>query len=277
MQTSPSPFRLTPWVRRLLAANAAVYFLSISLFTGPWFEGLLAFQPLQAASKPWTFGTYMFVHAGFLHLAFNMLMLFFFGPPVERKMGGTAFMRYYLLCGLGGPVLAFGVSLVAPVGPFVGASAAVFGIALAFAMYWPNARIFVFPLPFPVPVKYLVAFLVTIDLLPLVARGNDGVSQLAHLGGLLFGLLYLKGELLVERRVRPVVAQDTETPVLVAHGDAVNEEGATESSAAPESEPEDVQKEMDRLLDKISEWGLSSLTAAERRFLDDMSRQMREP
>lgn len=275
---SPSPFQLTPWVRRLLAANAVVYLLSITVFTGAWFGDVFAFSPLAAAARPWTFLTYMFVHDGFLHLAFNMLMLFFFGPGVERRMGGVAFARYYLLCGLGGPVLAFGLSLFMDVAPFIGASAAVFGVALAFAMYWPHARIFVFPLPFPVPVRYLVGFLVVLDMVPLVLGINDGIAHLAHLGGFLFGLLYLKGEDLVERRTRSAVSSQPETPVLVHRLAAKAEEEHPAEPPPPPIGPthEEISEEMDRVLDKISQHGLSSLTAAERRFLDDMSRQMRK-
>ncbi|HEX9730201.1 MAG TPA: rhomboid family intramembrane serine protease [Gemmatimonadales bacterium] len=277
---SPSPFQLTPWVRRLLVANVIVYVLTISVFTGPWFTEMFAFSPLGAAERPWTFLTYMFVHAGFLHLAFSMLMLVFFGPGVERRMGGPAFARFFFLCGFGGPVLAFAMSLVVTVPPFVGAAAAVFGVALAFAMAWPNARVFVFPLPFPLPVKYLVAFLVTMDLIPLAARFDDGLAAFAHLGGLLFGLLYLKSEDMVDRHVRPAVLPDPETPVLVHHhleAQAQAEDDAPASAAHGGPTLDEISEEMDRLLDKISERGLSSLTVAERRFLDDMSRQMREP
>src|SRR5262245_34018510 len=99
---SQSPFSLTPWVRRILIANAVVYLLTITVFTGSWFYDLFAFRPSAADVQPWTFFTYMFVHAGFLHLAFNMLTLFFFGPAVEERMGSWQFLRYYLACGLGG-------------------------------------------------------------------------------------------------------------------------------------------------------------------------------
>ncbi len=279
METQPaSPFHLTPWVRRLLVANGVVYLLSITLFTGTWFTDLFAFSPLEAARKPWTFVTYMFVHVAFLHLVFDMLMLFFFGPRVERRMGGAAFARFYLLCGLGGPVMAFALSPFVPVTAFVGASGAAFGVALAFALYWPHARIFIFPLPLPVPVKYLVTLLVALEMIPLVTGVSGGVAQVAHLGGFLFALLYLKGEVYVDRRVRAAVEAETETPVLVPH--QVSESEAEEAGTAPrpaEPSADEIAREMDRLLDKISEQGMSSLTIAERRLLHDMSRHMRRP
>ena len=82
---------LTPWVRRLLVANAVVYLLTITVFTGPWFFQWFGFSPALVLQQPWTLGTYMFVHGGFFHLAFNMLVLFFFGTAVEGRMGGTEF------------------------------------------------------------------------------------------------------------------------------------------------------------------------------------------
>ena len=102
-----SPLSLTPWVRRLIIANAVVYLLTITVFTGAWFVQSFAFDPLAVAKQPWTVASYMFLHAGFLHLAFNCLALFFFGPAVEEHMGGWAFIRYYFLCGIGGAVLSF--------------------------------------------------------------------------------------------------------------------------------------------------------------------------
>ena len=271
-----SPFQLTPWVRRLIVANAVVYLLAITVFTGRWFLELFAFSPFGLVQKPWTLVTYMFVHGGFLHLAFNMLMLFFFGPPVENRLGGTAFIRFYLVCGLGGPLLAFAMSLLMPVAPFVGASAAVFGVALAFAMHWPDARIFIFPLPFPVPVKFLVGLLVAMDLVPLVFGVDDGVAHLAHLGGLLAGFLYLRAQHWLTQSARP--AGSGTSPVRVLVPQRPSEERAAES--APPREPraptqEELSDEVDRVLDKISEGGLSSLTVAERKFLHEFSRRMR--
>jgi hypothetical protein len=153
----------------------------------------------------------------------------------------------------------------------------VFGVALAFALAWPQARIYVFPLPWPVPVKALVAVLAAMDLAPLVLDPAGGLAQLAHLGGFLLGYAYLKGESLMDRRAAVAVERRSEAPVLVAH------QPAAEAAEVPPPAPpkragasrDDIAREMDRLLDKISQEGLSSLTAAERRFLDDMSRQMR--
>jgi membrane associated rhomboid family serine protease len=246
--TSPSPFHLTPWVRRLVAVNVVVYLLTVTVFTGPWFGQALTFTPAGAGARPWTFLTYMFVHAGLLQLAVNMLMLLMFGPGVERRMGSGPFLRFFILCGLGG---------------------------LAFALYWPQARVFIFPLPWPVPVQVLVALLATMALAPALLATGDGIAHLTHLGGFILGYAYLKGETIVERRAQVVMTPQAETPVLVAHQSAAEGTDTTAEPLPPRESRDDVAREMDRVLDKISQQGLSSLTAAERRFLDEMSRQMR--
>src|SRR5678815_4282118 len=88
--------RLTPWVGRIMVANAVVLLLLTTVFTAPVFQDLLELLPSRSAGRPWTFLTYMFVHGGLVHLAVNMLLLFVFGPPVERRMGSRAFALYYL-------------------------------------------------------------------------------------------------------------------------------------------------------------------------------------
>jgi glycosyltransferase involved in cell wall biosynthesis len=137
--------------------------------------------------------TYSFIHANFLHLAFNLLALFVFGPPVEERMGGGTFLAYYGLCGLGGAALSFALAMTfQQVQLVVGASAAVYGVMLAFAWAWPDQPISVFPLPEPIAAKWLVTFAVAVSLLLALLPTNDGVAHLAHLGGFATGLLYLK-------------------------------------------------------------------------------------
>jgi membrane associated rhomboid family serine protease len=258
-------------VRRLLAANVAVYVLAAAFVTGPWFIELVGFTPQDAARRPWTFLTYMFAHASLLHLVVSSLMLVLFGPPVERRMGGGAFLRYYLLCGLGGPLAAFAlVLLTSGAAPFVGASAAVFGVALAFTLAWPEARVYVFPLPWPLPASWLVALLAIMAVVPFVLEVRDGgVSHLAHLG-----FLYLKGGQALERRGQLPDGVAPAQPVLVAH-QSESAAAQTPADAPPRPARDEAADEMNRVLDKIARRGLSSLTAAERRFLDEVSRQLR--
>ncbi|NJD20973.1 MAG: rhomboid family intramembrane serine protease, partial [Gemmatimonadetes bacterium] len=156
---------LTPVVKRLLIANAAVFLLTLPAkgFAFEW----LAFHPERILLRPWGAFTYMFVHDGLMHLALNMLVLFFFGPPLESRWGGREFFKYYVLCGLGGVAMSF-VFLPSSV---VGASAAMYGLMLAFAVSWPNAPIYVWGI-FPVKAKWLVAFLFTLTLLEGFSGGQ---------------------------------------------------------------------------------------------------------
>ena len=128
MSLSPSS-RLTPWVGRLIIANAVVLLLLMTVFTSPALLEQLQFAPAGALRRPWTFITYMFVHANLLHLLGNMLMLFVFGAPVESRIGSRKFILYYLYCGIGAAVFSMGLSGFMPVGPFIGASGAVLGVA----------------------------------------------------------------------------------------------------------------------------------------------------
>ena len=277
-------FGFTPWVRRLLVANLLVFLLQVTLFTSPRFLAAFGFQPLLALERPWTFLTYMFLHAGPLHLAFNLLALFMFGAPVEDRLGSRSFIWFYLLCGLGGAALSFMLMMVVRVaGPIVGASGAIYGLMVAFAWYWPDAPIYVFPFPVPIPAKWLVTFAVAISLVLALPpfNGSDGVAHLAHLGGVAVGLLYLKAQDLrlgrAERHLRRVSEPSVlVTPAPRARGGVARGGGGSAPQQKPRSAPDDrAHAEIDRVLDKISATGIESLTPAERKFLTEMSRQMR--
>ncbi len=265
---------LSLWVRRLLVANAVVYLLTITVFTGPWFFELLAFSPALVLQQPWTLVTYMFLHGGFFHLAFNMLMLFFFGPAVEGRMGGTEFARYYFVCGLGGAALSYVFMGFSTATMVVGASAGIFGVMLAFAVWWPNAEMYIFPLPVPIKVKWVVMGMVALNLLSAMSGTNDGVAHFAHLGGFIFGLGYLRWASALNQGAP---SKAYEQPVRVLAHPSSREASLANDEPAPA--PKTVRPsydEVDRVLDKISATGLDSLTAKERRLLDEMSQRLRK-
>jgi hypothetical protein len=216
------------------------------------------------------------VHAGLLHLAFNMLVLYSLGTRVEERMGGRSFILFYLYCGLGGALFSLGLSSIQPY-PIAGASAAVLGVAVAFAMFWPDAELMVFPFPWPIRARTLVIALLAIDLVfALFVRGDD-VAHIAHLGGAVFAFLFFRFQRLAgpTRLPRPRVA---ERAVMVQSGSREAERADTpvprrRRSAEPERDA--VAIETDRLLDKISGQGIASLTPAERKFLDEVSKKKR--
>jgi membrane associated rhomboid family serine protease len=263
----------TPMVKRLLIANAVVFALQLVLrdFMFDWF----AFQPRQLVFRPWGPFTYMFLHGDLMHLFGNMLFLFFFGPPLEARWGEREFLRFYLICGLGGVALSF-VFMPASI---VGASAAVYGVMLAFAMNWPNAPIYVFGI-FPVLAKYLVAFFGVVALLGATgsAEGSN-VAHFAHLGGLVAGYIYLKADFRargvldgVRRKARK------KRRLAIVPGEEHEEEHSTRSRPERQAKARDDEALYDRVdavLDKISAEGMSSLTSAELRLLDEVSKKHR--
>ena len=275
-------YGLTPWVRRLLVANLLVFLVQNTLFaTNPDFAKAFAFNPMLAWKQPWTFITYMFLHAGILHLAFNMLMLFVFGSSVEERMGGRMFILFYLLCGIGGATASFPLTQVWQVPQVLGASGAILGVAVAFAWYWPDHPVFVFPLPDPISAKWLVTFLVGLDLVIALLGVSDGIAHLAHLGGVGTALLVLKGQDWRATRGERSGRQPAESSVLVSQPPRVSRSGAIPQSArasksrsAPDAR---ANAEIDRVLDKIIATGVDSLTPAERKFLTEISRRLRTP
>ncbi len=277
MNLSPSN-RLTPWVGRLIIANAVVLLLLMTVFTSPALQGALQFSPGAALRRPWTFVTYMFVHAGLLHLLGNMLMLFVFGPPVEHRLGGRAFILYYLYCGIGAAVLSLALAGILPTGAIVGASGAVLGVGVAFALLWPDAELLVFPIPMPVKARTFVLILVGLDVLFSYITPNDGVAHLAHVGGAAFGYLFFRVQALSRRRPHPPPLA-VERVVMVQSGAAEPEQHRTPPTPIRprhRADGDPTAAEVDRVLDKISEQGIGSLTAAERRFLDEVSRQKKQ-
>jgi hypothetical protein len=135
----------------------------------------------------------MFMHAGFAHLFFNMFALWMFGRVMEQAWGTKRFLLYYLVCGVGaGLVQEAGqvLGLISPYAMTVGASGAVYGILLAFGMTFPEERLFIIPIPFPIKAKYFVMFYAALEVFQGFGS-SDGVAHFAHLGGMLFGLVLI--------------------------------------------------------------------------------------
>jgi membrane associated rhomboid family serine protease len=273
MRSSPS-YRITPWVGRLIVANSVVLLLLMTLFTSREVFQALQFSPSAALSHPWTFVSYMFVHGGLLHLFGNMLALYVFGTAVESRMGSRNFLLYYLFCGIGAAVFSLLLAGIMAVGPFVGASGAVLGVAVAFAMFWPDAELIVFPIPVPIKARTLVIGLVALDVIGSRLWPGDGIAHMAHVGGALFGYLFFRVQSL-SRRAPAQPTRAVERVVMVQSGSAESDRRTPVTPMRPrrsvDSDP--VAAEVDRVLDKISEKGISSLTPAERRFLDEVARK----
>ena len=195
----------TPAVKALLVATIGVFLVQYVLgFIGSPSYGDAGFATIMwlgltpalfVRGYLWQPVTYLFLHAGFMHLIFNMLALWMFGVDLERRWGRTAFLRYYFVCGIGAGLTCVAVGLLPLAAsydvyrtPTIGASGAIYGLLLAYAIFFPNRIIYYFIFPIPVRIYVLLAGLLV---LYESARGGGGVAHFAHLGGLIFGYLYL--------------------------------------------------------------------------------------
>jgi membrane associated rhomboid family serine protease len=274
----PAP-RITPWVIRILALMAGVQLVLETILTSPAVTAALAFDPGAWFARPWTAVTYAVVHGGLFHLLFNGLALFVFGPTVERRLGGPAFLLFFLYSVLGAALFAAALDRLYPVPPFVGASGGVLGILFAYSIFHPDREIIAFPVPIPIRAKTFVLLIAIYDLcgiLFLRSVFQDGIAHEAHLGGLLFGWVFFRLQGTRGRFDTPgaAPAPPVERRVLVGTFDAGRE--VTGSRVAAPTRPAAVdptQAELDRVLDKISATGMQSLTPAERKFLDEVAKK----
>jgi len=190
------PGPLTPAIKALIIANVAAFLatlvapsitLSLGLVPEHVVTGLRLWQPV----------TYMFLHGGIFHILFNMLTLWMFGVELERMWGGAFFTKYYFVCGVGAAATQILLSFIPGFGDVyysltIGASGAVYGLLLAYALYFPNRPIYMY-MVFPIPAKYFVMIMGGISLISATGGPGSGIAHSTHLGGIVAGYLYLKG------------------------------------------------------------------------------------
>jgi len=184
---------ITPGIKGLIIANVSVFALQVltARFGGGGIEDLFGLNAERVISDLWLwqFVTYMFLHStqSIMHILLNMLMLWMFGTDIERLWGTRLFLKYYFICGVGAAIttsLLFRHSLT------IGASGAVFGVMLAYAMQYPRRQV-LFMMFVPMPASTFVLICIGVEAFSLLGL-PDGVAHIAHLGGVLFGYLYLK-------------------------------------------------------------------------------------
>ena len=249
-------FPMTPWVQRLLIANVAMYFVTMA---SSQLMSLLAFYPPWALLRPWTLITYMFLHAGISHLLFNMIGLFFFGPRLEDRLGSRGFLWLYFLSGIGGAVFSLVFARDAAV---AGASGAVYGILLGFALYWPRERIYIWGV-LPVEAWLLATLLVFGSLYAGInPTGASRTAHFAHLGGLAFAFAYLK---MLELRTG-AAKRTTKRGIVGDRTDVARWEGISIDSLHEMN-----REEVRVLLAKAEADGVASLSPSEREFLERMA------
>jgi membrane associated rhomboid family serine protease len=296
------PPRTPSAVYWLIGVCVAVYFVQATLTGDANMARYFGYSAGDvAAGSVWTVVTYMFVHGGLMHLLLNMWTLWLFGPRVEMAWGASTFTWFYLWCGLGG--WAFHSLFQGGGGVLVGASAAILGVAVAYASRWPDDEVLFFGVV-PMKVRWLVVFMALINITMAVVDAGSlgGTAYAAHIGGMVAGWLYLRvpsaGSLgRFRSRIAPAPDYGDEPPRAVPKTSARPRERGeiddivAQSKAAvarvrptaPPPRPTPVaavapqpSTALDAVLDKIAAEGMDSLTPAERGMLDAWSKRLRE-
>jgi membrane associated rhomboid family serine protease len=273
-------WRLPVAIRVIITLNVGVFILQtlLSIFSPVYSNALIqafAFFPdwQTALFQPWRAVTYMFLHGGVFHLVFNMLWLWWLGRHVEESMGPRSFSVIYFGAGLGGALFNVLVAPILGFTPVIGASGAVYGIMVAFAMLYPTMPIMLILLP-PIQARYVVAGLIAIDVLLL--GSSDGTARIVHLAGAGIGYLLMKAHaggqdlsqwmLPVEQfwyRLKGVYQKQKSRPK------NKNMYSVSDVEIVDETE----QSELDEILEKISEKGYDGLTKEEKKKLFELSKK----
>jgi membrane associated rhomboid family serine protease len=182
-------YGLTPVIKKLMIIMGAIFVVQI--LVSPRINLYLGLVPLLVWKKffLWQLVTYIFLHGGIGHLLLNLLALWMFGGELESYWGSRKFLFYFLFSGIGAAISTVVFSPYQFI-PVIGASGAIYGILLAFGWLFPNRLIYIYFL-FPIPAKYFVIIFGLIELFSSIQGTGGGIAHLTHLGGLLFGLIYM--------------------------------------------------------------------------------------
>lgn len=252
---------LSSTIKWLIVLNVLIFLMQLLVF-GPRFEILFGLMPAMVIKKLmiWQLITYMFLHGGIFHITFNMLALWMFGSDVEYELGRKRFLFYYFFTGAGAGLctLLLGYNDASVT---IGASGAIFGILMAYGMMFPNRIILAFFI-FPMRAKHFVILFGVIELMATISYTPDGVGHFAHLGGLLFGYIYLSQE----RRLLAALSEVQMRRREMWMRERIEQEIRMENF---------IKNEIDPILDKISKHGMESLTKRERKILENARDKMR--
>jgi rhomboid family protein len=192
------PGPISTALKTIIGVNVAMFLLTTFV---PELRIQLGLVPMWVLHqlRVWQLVTYMFIHAGLFHILFNMLMLWFLGAELERLWGTRFFVKFYFVCGIGAGLLTVLLSLL-PYGPLaqlyasdiIGASGAVYGLLLAYGLYFPDRPIYMY-FVFPIPARIFVILLGAMAFFSSLSDSGGGLANATHLGGLLVAYVYLKG------------------------------------------------------------------------------------
>jgi membrane associated rhomboid family serine protease len=188
---------MPPVTLSLVVANVAIFLLQMA---APGLAGPFALWPIGAGMlsggvgfAPWQLVTYAFLHGGLFHLGFNMFALYMFGSAVEQVFGSRRYLTYYFVCVISAAATQLLFAAVSGgIYPTVGASGGIFGLLLAYGLYFPNNRVMLLFPPIPMPARVFVVVYAVIELYLGVTGTQEGVAHFAHLGGMVGGYIMLR-------------------------------------------------------------------------------------
>lgn len=284
-----SGWSVTTW---LIVSNVAIFLIDRVLLGGVTVAvrtpmGMLPMRPLEALGhfsvftgieclQVWRFLTFQFLHANFFHLLFNMLGLYWFGGWIEEYFGRARFLCFYLLCGMGGAVCYCLVQILGILNypawtPLVGASAGIFGILVAAAVTDPNAVVSVFMFPIFIPIRMrmrtMAMIMIVMALFYVTTQGNNAGGEAGHLGGAAMGYLLLRF-----RGWTRLVDWFSPSQTWVRAPAPPAFRPARPRPSSPARDRATLDREVDRILEKIKTSGSESLTVEERATLQEASK-----
>jgi len=253
---------LTDAIKIIISINILIFILQIisGKETANILHHLFGIVPGQTWSRLmiWQPFTYLFFHGGIVHVLFNMFILWMFGSELETNWGKREFLKYYLVVGVGSGIvwIIFNPNSLIPV---IGASGAIYGILLAYALMFPNRYVYLYFL-LPIRVKYFVIFLGAMAFFSSLNSGYSSIAHLIHLSGMGVGYLYLRSNFQWSL-IRKFFNQQK---------DGLTQRYKTKKQA----KIEELRLEVDQILDKINEVGYDALMKSEKDFLYEASKKL---
>lgn len=260
--------RMSPGVKNIILANIAVFVFST--LGGNSFYEHFGLVPRLVVEQRWLWQplTYLFVHGGFFHIFFNVFMLWMFGMPVEAQWGTREFIKFYFICGLGVAAVTIAIGPHSSV-PLIGASGAIYGLLVAFAMIYPDSVVYLYFL-IPIKAAHMALLCGLVEFFAMTTDGNQGVARFAHLAGMVVGYIYIRWWSELELRARAALSG-----LSVVSGYKDSRSAPRRRESGPRRDDPVAMEEIDRILDKILASGMESLTNEEREIMRRYSNRMK--
>ena len=256
---SNNPLSIPEGVKLLLILNISIFILmELSGHKNTLFQvfGLVPIYVVQE-HKFWQTITYLFIHGGFLHIFFNMFVLWMFGKDLEIDWGKKKFITFYFLCGIGSGSITTLMSMNSFI-PIVGASGAIYGVLVAYGFNYPNRMVYLYGI-FPLKVKYMVLGLGIIAFFASISTNQSTISHITHFSGMMIALLYIIYIKWKSIRIWYIQLKLKSIP---------------QNNIIQNEEKELIKLRVDQILDKLNDSGWESLTVQEEKFLTNASKQL---